>query len=238
MPRLPPWLPAAVLALAPAPAAAQIVTDRPDVAESSLVVEEGVYQLEQGLAAGWEPGAPSLAFPSLHRVGLGSGLELRLETPIAELTGAGAAFQELALGGKWHVQDGGGFLEPPSLALLGHATVDRAGTLEPLLKLLVDSALPAGLGFALNLGARWPVGAPLPLGNFAVALSQAQGERLGLYGELWGAQALDRGPGLHLGGGATYLLHPDVQIDGAIYRGLTPGAEPWRATVGFSFRAR
>lgn len=229
--------PALVAALSTAsPALAEaIVTDRPDIAESSLAVGRAVYQLEQG--ATMSPAG--LAFPSLSRLGLGGSFELRFETPWALLGNGAATLQPLAAGAKWHVLDGGEWGQLPSLALLGHGEYDpSAGSWTGIGKLLADTALPADFDLGLNLGGAWTAGRPAPAWTYAASISHdlpAPGLRG--YLEASGEQDLQGAPAVFgVDGGVAYLLDDDTQLDGALYRGLSAGAEDWYLTLGYSRR--
>jgi len=119
----------ALVALAAGPAAqglaGQIVTDRPTVVESSLVIRERTLQAEGGLALARTDDVDVFSGPLLLRYGMGTGWELRLETPglqhrtdpddLLDDTGIG----DMALGAKWHVRDVDDI--GPSVALLFHA---------------------------------------------------------------------------------------------------------------------
>lgn len=222
----------------PAEAREPLVTDRPDVAESSQALSVGGYQLEQAGQLESDAGAASLGFPSLHRVGVGNGLELRLETPIASLSPAGALAEDLAIGAKWQFLDGGEPGQAPSVALLGHAIFDRAGGVSPLLKLLADASLPLGFDLGVNLGATLPAG-PLALGPafpFAAAIAHPIDDRLRAYGEVSGELAALGPAQLGVDGGFAFLATDDLQLDVALYRGLTPNAPAWYLTTGVSLR--
>lgn len=227
---------AAALALGAPPAlAGPIVTDRPDVAESSLVVGAGAYQLEQAVQLERGPGAATY-FPSLHRLGLGDGLELRLESPLVNLAGGRAALGEAAFGAKWHVLDGG---EPgglPSVALLGHLAFDGGSGIEPIGKVLIDVGLPAGFDLGLNLGASRPLDGGFVLTGAGAVSHEVVGP-LRAYAELSGEGGFAGGPRtIGVDGGFAWLLSDDLQLDLAAYRGLTPDAPGWYLTSGLSAR--
>lgn len=222
--------------LAPAEARLPIVTDRPDIAESSLVVGPRVYQQEQAVQAETAGGVTSWLFPSLHRLGLTDTLELRVETPLASLTGGRPAFEELAIGGKWHVIDGGELGEWPSLAVLGHANLTASGYLEPIAKLLVDTTLPLDVSLGLNLGTSLPGGQATPVMTYAGSLGRDLTDMLRIYGEWSGEQGSLNGQMAGVDGGLTWLLTEDMQLDMAVYKGLTPNAPDWYLTSGLSTR--
>jgi hypothetical protein len=220
-----------------AEARSPIVTDRPDIAESSETVGHGVYQLEQAAQYDASGGIGALSFPSLHRVGLGDRFELRMETPLVNIQNGVPAFDELAVGGKLHVVDGGGLGEWPSVALLAHAALTQGGGIEPIAKVLIDTTLPLDFELGFNAGATLPSGSAGPTGTFTSALSHDLVESLRSYVELSGernfAGAQDV---LGLDGGLVYLVNDDLQLDVAVYRGLTAAATEWYVTTGVSAR--
>jgi hypothetical protein len=229
------------LALAAFPAVAEargpIATDRPDIAETSQSVGQGVYQLEQAVQSEIAGGVATLGFPSLHRFGLSERFELRLETPLVGLGAGKPSFTELAVGGKYHLLDGGELGTWPSVALLAHANLTDTGGIEPIAKVLLDTALPLGLDLGVNLGATLAPGSTVPTGIFAAAVSYELTEPLRLYGELAGEQPFGAGGAvLGVDGGLVYLVNDDLQLDFAAYRGLTAGAPEWAVTSGLSVR--
>jgi hypothetical protein len=221
--------------LAPAPALASIVTDRPDVAESSLSVLSGAYQIEQAAQFEASGADGSLVFPSLHRVGLGNGLEFRVETPIVRLQNAAPSFEDLAIGTKWHFMDGGGWGERPSMALLAHAIFDGQGRAEPLAKLALDTTLPFETDLGVNLSASLPPENG-PAYAYAFSLNHTVFGPLDAYAEISGTErpaapaATERG----IDGGLKLLVTPDAQLDLAVFHGISAGSPDWYITSGLS----
>lgn len=238
---MPKHLIAALLMLMACPLVAEakepLATDRPDIAETSQSVGRGVYQIEQALQPETTGGVTSWLFPSLHRFGLTDRFELRLETPLMSLTGGRPSFDELAFGGKYHWIDGGEWGGLPSVALLGHANVNAAGSLEPIAKVLIDTSLPGGFDLGVNLGATWGAGNAAPTPIFAGALAYYFTDALRAYGEVSGEQDLSGGQNvLGVDGGLVYLVNDDLQLDVAAYKGLTAAATDWYVTAGISVR--
>ena len=212
-----------------------LVTDRPDIAESSEVLEARVYQWEQGGAVERAEGRSTGTFPSLHRFGLGHGVELRVETPVMAIADRHAGFEDVAVGAKWHLLDGGGRARPPSLALLGHAVVDADRRLSGIFKLAADTGLPLDFDLGVNAGATVGHAASA---LYAASLSHALAGPLRGYLEISGEHPLrQEGPAaVAMDLGVALLLGDDVQLDGALLRGLSAGAPDWSATVGLSTR--
>jgi hypothetical protein len=89
----------------PPPAESEIVTDRPDITESSIVVPKGSLQLENGMTWTSDHGHHTLDLSeTLVRFGLSTRTELRLVVPnfVSGLGGTGSAsgFDDVALGMK------------------------------------------------------------------------------------------------------------------------------------------
>ena len=215
-----------VLALVlPARAGDAITTDRPDIAEGSGVMDRGAVQLEQGVALDG-PGS-TVSFPSLTRVGVGHDLELRLETPVVAVGGGGAAFDGVAVGGKWHAYDADG---GPSVGVLVHAEFDGDFGFAPVAKVACDLDLPAGLELGLNVGGT--VVGSAASGLWAAAVGRPLTDALRVYVEASGAVA-SGGAVTDFDAGASYLLNDDVQLD---LSGLYGLAGNYGAGAGVSVR--
>lgn len=223
-----------VLVAVAAPALAEpITTDRPDIAESSLAMGAGAYQLEQGTS--YE--ATGLSFPSLQRLGIGSNVELRLETPIVTLSGAQAAFTEVGLGAKWHFMDGGELGQMPSMGLIGHAVINNLGQVEPVFKLAADTSLPLDVDLGMNVGASLPPGNTAPAINYAASLSRSLTDTFRVYVEASGVNDLTANASeLGVDGGMALLLDESLQLDMAVYKGLTATSTDWYVGAGISKR--
>ncbi len=207
-----------------------LVTDRPDIAESSLAVGPGTYQLEQGVIVRDDGGTLSVGLPSLSRYGIGHGLELRLETPIVSIAGGTASFDTLALGAKWHLPTGG-----PSLGLLAHAEFDANGDVVPIVKVACDLDLPAGLELGVNVGATTAPALAQPTALWAAAVGRPLNDKLRVYVEGSGDAPVDGGdPTVAVDGGFSYLFSDDVQWDLSALYGAVGGG--WSAGSGLSVR--
>lgn len=214
----------------PAHAADPISTDRPDVAESSLAVDKGVYQLEQGVElAGWGSGT-AIRFPSLSRFGIGGNVEARVETPFVNVSGASVTFAGVSAGVKWHLP-----FEWPSIGLLASADFDGQGNFTPVGKIAWDVELPTGIELGVNVGATTAPGLRSPSALWALAVGRPVNRHLRLYVEGSGQTA----PGwffqqVSLDAGASVLLSDDVQWDVSALYGVVGGG--WSAGTGLSVR--
>jgi hypothetical protein len=212
-----------------------IVTDRPDIAESSLVVDRGMYQIEQGVLVETVGEDTSVAFPSLHRLGIGHNLELRVETPIMTAGAGGPAFDGVALGFKWHLQDGGDLGDVPSVGVLVHADIAPDGLVSPIGKVAIDTSLPLGLELGINVGGTLTESREPEL-NYAVACGRFVSDNLRFYAEGSGAASVeDREFGVD--GGLSYLITNDVQWDISARQSLV-GDAGWYIGTGISARFR
>lgn len=242
--------------LAQAEGSGALVTDRPDVSESSEVVGAGRFQLETSIEWARDgSGAAAVrerSFPTLLRVGLNEAWELRIETELNvrqhSAQGSASGTPDTAIGLKWHLQDGDDDDFVPSVAALLHADlpIGSAGFkgrgVRPSLRVVAEWELPNG----------WSVGAMPGIGQ----LSDDQGRRYGAgslavtLGKEFSADwrgyvewSVDQWAGRRHGGtihsadaGVAWLVNPDLQFDASVTRGISSGATDWRWGLGVSVR--
>jgi hypothetical protein len=237
----------------------EIVTDRPDVSESSEVVGKGRYQIETSVVSARDAVAGTrirtLNTPTLLRIGIGEQFELRVESDgYTRLRADGAVplrasgMADTALGVKWHMQDGDDDDFVPSVAWLLHAdftTGARAfrgqGT-RPSLRMVAEWELPQG----------WSVGA-MP-GVFSDKNDNGERYTAGLLALVLGKDFTSQWRGFveysaeqiaavrHGGNvtswdtGVAYLVNKDVQLDFSISRGISKSAVDASWGVGLSVR--
>jgi len=228
---------------AAAPAAAQIVTDRPDLTESPVAVQR--LQLETGVVltledTGLGGGSVDVAGPSaLVRLPLAPGVEARLGLPDVVVTDIGGAGQSLVgdptVGVKAELPAPAGW----GLAAIAEVSLplgddDASGPASPLVILIAGRDAGAlGLGGQaevawdratdrVEVGGTAVVGFPLagPLGGFAEAAAGTTPD---------GVAALVQT-------GVTLLLSPDLQFDAHLGAGLTDAAPDIVGGVGVSVR--
>ncbi|MET0518054.1 MAG: transporter, partial [Burkholderiaceae bacterium] len=112
----------------------------------------------------------------------------------------------------------------------------------PELDLALGWDLPAGFDLSVMPGLyrdRNDQGRSYTGGVLAISLGRDLGERLHGFVELAGQQlASSRNGGklVTLDTGLSYQLTPDLQIDTAVYRGISQQAPDWQWTVGVSVR--
>ncbi|HXV74821.1 MAG TPA: transporter, partial [Candidatus Polarisedimenticolaceae bacterium] len=187
-----------------------LVTDRPDVTESSETVRRGSVQVEAGYGFARFDGETErldvTAFPStLVRVGLDPRIELRLEWDglISESREAGGQRTEetgsgnMALGVKIKLREEQGAL--PQLAMLVDAVLPtgsqtfRADRIDPAIRLAGSNRLTGRLGLSYNVGVGALTVEEAPadldtevLGRYSVALGIGLSERWGAFVEAFG----------------------------------------------------
>ncbi|MEM6532623.1 MAG: transporter [Myxococcota bacterium] len=232
-----------------------IVTDRPNVAESSLTVPDGAVQLETGVefsgTGSDDEEINTAGFPTKLRYGVTESAELHVEGTVFNRnsvfgeTSSGLA--DLDLGGKIHLLDPSGVI--PSLGVLFAVTVpvgaDAVSGDQTLLKPTVSaewSLLPA-LSLSINLGLTIPVEDRELFDDvlrFAGSFGIQPGffpEELSLFAELFGETPLGDGEEtLASDFGAAWGLTPDVQLDAYVRVGLNDQFPDVVAGGGVSFR--
>lgn len=226
-----------VAALA-APASAQIVTDRPDLTESTEAAA-GV-QIETGLVVERSQEVTDVTAPqALVRIGLAPGVEARLGLP---------DYRVLDLGGA----DRGGFTDPSvgvKAELGALAGWDVAAIAEVSLPLGDDAFSGSASPIALLIAGRdldvFSLGTQAELrwdrdadrvdvgGTFVVGASFT--ERVGAFAEAAAASSA-AGTEALAQVGATFLVSPDTQVDAFVGAGLTDVAPDVFGGVGFSTR--
>jgi hypothetical protein len=239
----------------PARAAEAIATDRPDFVESSDVVDPGRFQIETSIGGERSRiGAQTLhalATPTLLRLGIVENWELRLETDgftresLAGRTERG--FADTSVSAKWHWQDGDADSGRPALAgllnfdLASGSAVFRGRGTRPSLRVTAEWELPNGYGVGVMPGLyrdHNEAGHGFYGGVLAVSVSKRIGALHGFV-ELAGQQlAADKNGGklVSLDTGLSYLLSDSVQIDAAIFYGLTKRSPDLQWTTGISVR--
>lgn len=142
------------------PAQDMISPDRPGAATPPSVMDRGVFQLETAFE--WQKARPSDAadvttedFPTLLRLGVVRGLEVRLESNMVSLEQAVTGFADMSVEAKWLVldRDKGAV---PSVALLPAVSIPTgssdftAGKVQAGLSGLFGWTLPSGTSLTLD----------------------------------------------------------------------------------------
>jgi len=230
--------------------AAPLVTDRPDVTESSAAVAPGKAQLEAGVrfSEGADGASGENYLGSLARVGVAEDWELRV---------------------GWDGFSGGEGAEGPGDASIGfkHRFLTEDG-LRPATALLARTSAPVGedavssdafdpaalFAFSHTLSERASLGYNVGIeaatrdrasggdttrasATYSAALGYGVTERLGVFAEIFGAEGLsaDASP-VSADGGITWLLSDEAQLDAFAGAGLNDDAEAWFIGAGYSIR--
>jgi hypothetical protein len=245
--------------VSPAGELPEMITDRPDITESTSIVPRGWAQLETGGVLTRETGASKLlAGPAtLARIGVASRVELRLawlgilhrdadgdlEGPCAECDVTAAADGAASI--KLLLAERAGAM--PDVALLPAVTLPvgekpfSTGRVDPALKLLLAGDLARRLEWGANLGAAWLSGGEEDDGrrrllSWSLSLGMDLGGPAGAFLEYF-AEDPDGEPAGHLlDAGLTWGLSPEAQLDASGGAGLDSGAPDWFVGAGVSVR--
>jgi hypothetical protein len=240
---------ATLLAVVALPVSAQqpeLVTDRPDFTESTVVVPAGSLQLEGG--ATWldtSEGSELLSGPELLlRWGIAESVELRLVAPdrLWDSTADGIdGFTDVAVGTKVRLARGAtGW----GAALIATAFLPTGDT-----GLTSDAVDPAvALAVARDLNPRWSLGAQVTAAwptidenrrlaaGATVVLGTGLGERVNTFIELAAERLEDEPTGILLHHGYTFAVTQTVQLDLHAAAGLNDAAPDLLLGAGFAFR--
>lgn len=255
-------LSALVLGLAwqgPVQAKDEMVTDRPDVSESSEVVGKGRYQIETSVVSARDDAAGTrvrtLSTPTLLRIGINERFEFRVETEgYTRLRADGAeplrasGMADTALGIKWHMQDGDDDDFVPSVAWLLHADLAtgakafRGQGVRPSLRMVAEWELPQGWSVGAMPGVfsdRNEAGERYTAGLLALVLGKdftPQWRGFVEYSADQIAAARHGGTVTSWDVGVAYVVNKDVQLDLSLTRGISRSAVDANWGVGLSVR--
>jgi Putative MetA-pathway of phenol degradation len=230
----------------PATTNPEIVTDRPDVTESSIVVPKGSLQIENGATWTSDHGSQSLDFSeSLIRFGASSQTEIRIVAPnyFGSISGpdSPSGFGDIALGMKQHLGPLPGGFDLSVIAAIslptGASRVSSHG-FDPFIKFPWSKELSAG----------WSLG-----GMQSLFWNTDSGKRNGVWEPTfyiekeitkpWDAFAeyagdfAQWGPSKQIAHfGTAYRVTPSQQVDFHFGFGLSHDAPSSFFAVGYSFR--
>jgi len=236
-----------------APAAPELVSDRPGFGESSAVVERGTIQLETGLtlqqtdASQRQLTAPQL----LARVGVAPRVELRVSadglidqsvrTPSGRAHAHGRSDAEV--GGKVKLLDEA--RAGVDVALLPYVSLPTASNgfgsahYDPGFKVAAGRGLPHGFGLSGTFNASDPAGdaGRAWQREISVSLDHGVGGGAGAYGEVDAAFA-GGACGCSVDAGITVPVGTNGQFDVEVGRGVHGAAQQWFVGAGFVIRRR
>jgi hypothetical protein len=240
-----------------------LVTDRPDQTESSVVVPKGSVQLELGWSheedkAGGESYEIDSAPESLLRVGVAEDLELRFGAPVhewleehfpAEPSREAEGWSDLEIGLKKHLWEEDGCR--PEAALLFHVSLPTGAEghsserADPNFRFAFSHELNDRVSFGYNLGASWETQED-SLGdldtvsyfNWTGTLGFALSDRLGAFAEFFGniPMSAPGRPETSFDGGFTYLVTDNFQLDALAGVGISEDAPDWFIGAGVTYR--
>jgi len=238
-----------------------LVTDRPDITESSSVVGHGRFQLEastQFQSTDLDLVQEDIfSMPTLLRIGFRSRFEFRFggnlftrqDLSIAGEKTRASGLAPFQLGIKVNIAEGEQTLLRPKVAVIAQTEIPSGSSAFKVRRatgqivLAADSDLTEALGMGFNIGAvsfetnaeEVRTGGLITIA-FGYGFTDAVGAFIEFAGSGVGLASDDQL--LILDGGFTYLFTPNVQVDVAGGIGLNDKAVPDKyITLGFSFRA-
>jgi hypothetical protein len=223
-----------------------ISTDQPAIAESSVVVPQGSFQVENGFLITADQGQRTLDGPETSmRFGLASTTELRLSTPdyyydVASATGIASGFGDLTIGMKQQLGPADGFDVSVIVFLsipTGAAALSSHGY-DPGLQLPWSRKLSANWSAAGQFALYWPtqVGVRNLTGESTFLLDRQLTKPLDAFVEYAGDFPQRGGPRHLLHFGAAYKITPRNQLDIHYGIGLSSAAVDHFIGIGYSFR--
>jgi hypothetical protein len=245
---LPGLLSAAQTGVVMAQETAEMVTDRPDVTESALVVPLMTVQIESGFGYERETeGSASRAGGVLVRAGVLTWLEVRASAGYfhrsvanGDAEASSFGFGDVSLGGKVGITKGS--KGSPKIAAIFRLDLP-VGAPESREEGYVPSVVVAGatdlsddLGIGVNIGAVRPPATGTVAWMFSTSLGLAISERIGLYGEIFSIVSPAASPLNAVDGGITYLLFRLIQLDASVGTALGGDGPAWFAGAGISMR--
>ncbi|MDA2926751.1 transporter [Acidobacteria bacterium AH-259-G07] len=240
----------------------ELVTDRPDQTESSVVVPPGYVQVETGwsFSRNDEGGIRSETheFPgTLLRIGVVNRVELRLGSNGGIWEGTRLAGQKTDLGGVGDMEIGAKlyFWEEqgwiPETAFLAGVSLPvgkeelSSHRSDPAFRVSMSHTLSDRFSFGYNLGATWESELDetgdrdtLSFFNYTAVMGMGVSDRVGAFVEVFGDIPLNAngGPKNSLDGGLTYLLRDNLQLDAAVGVGISDDADNWFVGLGITVR--
>lgn len=222
----------------------ELVTDRPDITESSVAVSPGLIQLELGAEAARDADGRSLTGPNLLvRYGMIPGLELRLGVPsYGSVTSSDGERQngwgDVEIGAKWARPFGrrwaAGVIPFATLSTGSGAYRDEAATAGVVGTWSVE--LGERFDLSGNTGAAWMRGVPGPGWTQTLSLGAGVSERIGTFVEIFAEKDPRAAVRPFADLGATWLLTPTLQLDTSAGVGFGAASESRFFGVGLSIR--
>lgn len=225
-----------------------LVTDRPDFTESVDVVQPSHAQVEGGATTSREGVTREHALGEvLVRVGVTRRAELRLapNSSVVQRVGGrtvATGMEDASIGTKVRLYGGRGMA--PATSLIVGTTLPTGGSafrgrsLSPEAKLLLawDLSEKLSLSSNLNVESAREGGGRVTTYASSASFGLALTERIGSYAEYFGFYPQGSAASHYANGGLTYLLSPDLQLDGRAGQGMNGIDGDWFVGFGISRR--
>lgn len=225
-----------------------IVTDRPDQTESSLVVPVGSVQIETGWLYETDYYRWTSSYPTtLIRVGVSDALELRFtgeyihdRYQLAATHYVDQGIGNIAAGAKIHIAEEKGWI--PETAFIGHLQLPigsrhfRPQYVAPDFRFTFSHGLGEVFSLSANLGGEWDGGGGSGAAVYTLSLGCDLTESFGGYIEAFGSMWGDGPPSHLLDGGFTLRPAPNLQFDASIALPFTERGPDFYASTGISVR--
>lgn len=231
-----------------------LITDRPDITESSQTVPRASLQLETGGRFNYDTLIQNRVeveltsfdmFDTLLRFGLTKSIELRLSSlyTIKSSTGSEEGDTDgvngLILGAKFHLAEESG--ARPDMGLIvdiglpvGREELTGRRAL-PGFILAASHSLSERVGLAYNLGGRWNSESTF-IARYSGTVPVVVFGSVGAFAEVFGTAGRGIRPMVSIDGGLAWQPRRNLQLDGAAGVGLTEEGDDIFATLGLSFR--
>jgi len=224
----------------------EIVTDRPDVTNSSLVVPVGSFQSENGVNVSARDGGQTVdGTNSRWRFGIAPCLEFLVDLPtyFQNIRSPGSSgFSDVAPAIKWQVSPIPGKVDLSltfGVALpTGAAEIAGRGGVQPYLQMPWSWELHDGWGLSGMLTEFFRPSDLTAKGitETTFVIEKKITERASLFVEYVGDYPANAGPSQLLNSGGVYRLSPIQQVDFHVAFGLNHNAPSYIFGVGYSFR--
>ena len=215
----------------------QIITDRPDQTEASIVLPKNILQIESGFSVD-----QTNTFNNLFRFGLSESVEIRLNTNYIFMDSKEGVnipspkFGDIELGTK--IQLFSSEKHTTTVAFLSHISIPTAskyytndgwGTLN---RILISHDLSQTLSIGYNLGYNKVYGAPDTF-IYTLALAKSIGS-WGVYAELFGENSKKESPNSY-DLGLTYILKENIQFDVSLGKGFNNKMDYFALGVSWNY---
>jgi len=223
----------------------EIVTDRPDVTNSSLVVPVGSLQSENGVNVSARDVSRSVDGTNTRwRLGVAPCLELLVDLPtyVANVRGSGSSgFSDVAPAIKWQVSPIPGTIDLSLVfgTALPTGAVDIAGRgAQPYLQMPWSFELHDGWGVSgmLTEFFRPSDHTTKRITETTFSIEKKLAEKTSVFVEYVGDFPENTSPSYLLNSGGVYHLSPTQQVDFHVAFGLNHAAPNYIVGIGYSFR--